>query len=132
MIVGDCAGASARLSALYVRTGVPADVAVRIAADTWCPVDDPRADAATRRRRLIRQTTTMLIDDSTCDLSVAPARALAKRDGASEPLVAAGVLTAVAKCMSTNRRCPEAHALLDEAIALVPGLTVSELTADCQ
>jgi hypothetical protein len=132
MLSGDCAGASKRLAALYVRTGAPADTAAQIDADYWCPVDDPHADATTRRRRLLTQTSRFTIDRAACDLYTAPARAFAKASGAAEPRVAAGVLVAVAKCMSVNSRCPEAHALLDEAEKLVPELTVSELTADCQ
>jgi serine/threonine protein kinase len=132
MLTGDCAGGAQRLAALYVRTGVPADTASKIDADYWCSVEDPHADAATRRKRLLTQTTSFTIDRAACDLYTAPARRFAKSSGASEPRVAASVLVAVAKCLSVNSRCPEAHGLLDEAKQLVPELTVSELTADCR
>lgn len=132
MLTGDCAGATARIAALHTRTGAPGNTAAQIDADYWCPADDPHADAATRKKRLLTQTSMFTIDRGACDRYVAPARAFAKSDGKSDGRAAAIVLTAVAKCMSINSRCQEAHELLEEARVFIPALNQSELTADCQ
>ena len=133
MIGGDCAGGARRAEALYRRATVASAVprAVEHEVEWFCPVT---GDAATVKRRLLAQTSGMMLDPATCRMYVAPARQLAAAGGDdTDRRVAGSVLVAIAKCFSRARQCDDAHGLLREANALVPGIdNPGELTSACQ
>jgi hypothetical protein len=132
MLTGHCAAATARLVQIYTSISSP-PIAATFDSEYWCPPDDPSADAATRRKRLLTQTDSFHPDASACDHYVKPARAFAASAASDDDKRAAAiVLVAVAKCMSINVRCDEAHALLSEAQKFIPKLDSSELTMDCR
>ncbi len=131
MVAGHCAAATAKLEAMYTAMSEPV-IAAKFESEDWCPPDDPSADAATRRKRLLTQTSSFPPDKSACDYYVKPARSYAASSGSTDPQGAAIALVAVAKCMSENVRCDEAHALLKEAQKFIPKLDASELTMDCR
>lgn len=133
MIGGDCAGGGRRAEALYKRVTAASAVAmaVQIESDSFCPLT---GDLATVKRRLLAQTTHMMIDPAACRLYVAPARQIAAAATADQDRRVAGtVIVAIAKCFSAAKQCDDAHALLREADALVPGLdNPGELTSACK
>ncbi len=129
MVAGDCDKGTAQLTTLYSGSNI--SNVVTFDAELWCTVDV--ADPAVRLRRMERQAE-YLIDPSACDHYVKAARAIAAdaHDQRSK-LTAASLLVSVAKCMSQAEHCDQAHTLLHEAGALIPGVdNPSELTSACQ
>jgi hypothetical protein len=127
MIGGDCEGGTHELEAVYMRQGTPPTSATFV-ADDYCPLTN---DPITRRRRLFAQTSHFTRFE--CSAYVAPARAVAREaTSAIEKQQAASVLVAIAKCYSLRSQCDSARELLADAQQLVPGLTTSELAAQCR
>jgi hypothetical protein len=127
MIGGDCDGGTHELEAVYMRQGTPPTSATFV-ADDYCPLT---SDPITRRRRLFAQTSHFTRFE--CSAYVAPARAVAREaTSAIEKQQAASVLVAIAKCYSFRSQCDDARELLADAQQLVPGLTTSELAAQCR
>ncbi len=133
MIGGDCAGGARRAETLYRRVTVASAVAtaVQFESDSFCPLT---GDLATIKRRLLAQTTHMMLDPVACRTFVGPARQVATAAATDiDKRVAGSALVAIAKCFSSAKQCTDAHALLREADALVPGLdNPGELTSACQ
>jgi hypothetical protein len=131
MLAGQCAAATQRLLTIYAALSSP-PITATFDSEYWCSPDDPSADATTRRKRLMTQTSSFPPDKSACDHYVKSVRAYAASQGSTDPRGAAIALVAIAKCMSENVRCQEAHALLAEAQKFIPKLDTSELTMDCR
>ena len=131
MISGHCAAAQKRLEAIFTSMGEPL-ISAKLDADDWCSPSDPSADAETRKKRLFTQVDSFPPKRGTCDLYVKPVREYAAKYGATDGRGAAILLTAIAKCMSIEVRCDEAHKLLAEAQKFIPKLDASELTMDCR